>query len=82
MPRSLEVNFQSAIKECVKLVVLLLADGSYLWSWQRAQPTVEPSHTVPRVLVRSNTCSTRNSSLSMPPSRFVRVLRLNPVAIF
>ena len=38
--------------------------------------------TVPNVVVRSSTCSVRNSSRSTPPSRFVKVLRLKPAAIF
>ena len=56
--------------------------GSNLWSWQRAQPTVSPSHTVPVVETRSTTLSTKNSSAMMPISEFMRWLRLNPVAIF
>src|SRR5665811_408842 len=54
--------------------------GSYLWLWHCAQPTVSPIHTVPSVAARSSTCSSRNCSGSVPPSRLVRVMRLKPVA--
>ena len=48
--------------------------GSYLWSWQRAHPTVSPSQTVAVVSARSATYSTRNSSWTMPPSALVAMI--------
>ena len=46
--------------------------GSYLWSWQRAQPRVRPSQTVEVVSTRSATYSTAYSSGMMPPSALPR----------
>ena len=53
-----------------------------MWSWQRAHPTVSPSHTVPVVATRSTTVSTKYSSSDEPPSDVMRALRLKPLAIF
>ena len=54
--------------------------GSNLWVWHSAHPMVRPIHTDQVVAVRSFTASTRNSSLSVPPSVLVIVLRWNAVA--
>ncbi len=52
-----------------------------MWSWQRAQPMVSPSHAWEVVATRSAAYSTRYSSSMVPPSWVFMWLRLNPDAI-
>ncbi len=58
-----------------------MVSGSNLWSWQTAQPAVNPSHTWPSVSVRSRAYRTMYSSSMIPPSLVVMLHRLNPVAM-
>ena len=70
-----ELGLIHVVEEGEKLVILSLRDRVELVVVALAQPIVRPRNTVPVVLTRSTTDSTRNCSMSIPPSWLIGVLR-------
>jgi hypothetical protein len=72
----------AVLKARKQLVDFALLDGVILCGRDiERNPPSGPATRFPRSSSDPATCSVRNSSRSIPPSRFVRVLRLKPAAI-